>query len=201
MPYFGLQQRPGAAREKGVVPRLLQIQRDRESFVRAHHTSRRRCDQRPQRPHRRDTRLEVEEGCPRRRITTVAGHATTSKRWRWARSRSLRLPRSCRRVHAPPPPVAVSRLCYAVAPNPLLRTRVESRPGADADAPILRDRPHHLAVTRLRVRRRTKPPVSGLDGEEAHGAGSVARRVAAPSTAAAIARLLTATTESSQWAR
>jgi hypothetical protein len=37
--------------------------------------------------------------------------------------------RGHRRVHAPPPPVAVSRLCYAVALPPLLRSRVESRPG------------------------------------------------------------------------
>jgi hypothetical protein len=159
MPFFCLQRRPGGAQEKDVDPRLLQIQRDRESSARAHHASRCRCDQRPPRPPRRDTGPGAEEECPRRQITTAAGHATTSRRWRCARSRSP--PRPCSSVaRCRLPPLLRGR----AAPSALHPHRIEV--GADAAVAVLRDRPHHLAVTRTRAGDRPEPASSCAGLEE-----------------------------------
>jgi hypothetical protein len=144
MPFFpcsGVLEEHG---KKASTPRLLQIQRDRESSARAHPASRCRCDQRPPRPPRRDTGPGAEEGCPRRQITTAVGHATTSRRWRCARSRSP--PRPCSSAARCRLPPLLRRRAAPFAPLP---RRIEAR--ADAATAVLRDRPHHLAVTRTRA--------------------------------------------------
>jgi hypothetical protein len=159
MPFFpcsGVLEEHG---KKASTPRLLQIQRDRESSARAHPASRCRCDQRPPRPPRRDTGPGAEEGCPRRQITTAADHATTSRRWRCARSRSP--PRPCSsaaRCRLPP------LLRRRAAPSAPLPRRIEA--GADAAAAVLRDRLHHLAVTRTRAGDRPEPASSCAGLEE-----------------------------------